>query len=112
MWWKSYSIVKSKYLLRIICASCWCDFRSNVQRSADLSSQITFGVDGIIAVVKSHVSADSAASQNVRGGKAKVADLDVVVWVDENVDGFQISMDHGLSVNVKQSFKDLLKGKL
>lgn len=29
-------------------------------------------------------------------GQAKVSDLHMVLWVQENVDGLQVSMDHAL----------------
>ena len=41
------------------------------------------------------------------GGEAEVADLDVVVGVDEDVDGLEVAVDHALGVDVHEAFQDL-----
>ena len=42
-----------------------------------------------------------------RRGEAKVPDLDVVLAVDEDVDGLQVPVDHALGVDVDQALDDL-----
>lgn len=41
------------------------------------------------------------------GGQAKVANLDVVLRVDEDVDGLEVAVDHALRVDVHQALADL-----
>lgn len=81
---------------------CSANLRRNVIRRSDTPCHII----GIRAVRHSFIYSELA-----RGGQSEVADLDIVhaVWAetDEDVVGFQVTMDDIESVNVDEALEDL-----
>ena len=91
-------------------ANLWCsvESRADQTRHVLLNRDRGRGRGGVLRhAAHHHAGAGRAAKQKLRGGQAKVADLDVVLTVDENVDGFKVAVNHALGVDVNQAINNL-----